>query len=277
MERNFRDLLEAQWDAGKFLCVGLDSDFDKIPQSARLDGVRETLIGFNRSIIDATKDIAGAYKPNPAFYEPHGELGWSALQQTIAYIHEVAPDMPVILDAKRADIGNTNSGYATSAFENLNADAITVHPYMGSESLAPFFAWKDRGIIVLCRTSNPGAGEIQDLKVDGEPLYRVVARLLASKWNTNGNCCAMVGATYPDELREVRAIVGDMPILIAGIGAQDGDLEKTVRSGKDKRKRGMIINVSRSIIFASSGGDFAGAARAKATVFDGAIRAALVA
>ncbi|OGG66401.1 orotidine 5'-phosphate decarboxylase [Candidatus Kaiserbacteria bacterium RIFCSPHIGHO2_02_FULL_55_20] len=272
--RNFRQLLEAQWEKGKFLCVGLDSDLDKIPESAHIDGTRESIVYFNRAIVDATKDLVCSYKPNPAFYEAHGDEGWQALRETIQYIHEVAPDVAVILDAKRADIGNTNEAYAKSAFEHLHADAITVNPYLGSEPLAPFFDRKDKGVIVLCHTSNPGAGEIQNLMVEGEPLYKVIARLATTKWNGNGNCCLMVGATYPDKLAEVRKIAADMPILIAGVGAQNGDLEKTVRAGLAGRK-GLMVNASRSIIFTSSGADFAERAREKATELDSAIRATL--
>ena len=220
-----------------------------------------SILSFNRKIIDATKDVVCAYKPNTAFYEKYGIPGLSALYETIAYIHEVAPDVPVILDAKRADIGNTNADYAEAAFEYLRADAITVHPYLGAEALAPFLDRANKGIIVLCRTSNPGAGEFQDLPVNGEPLYRFVAHRVSSEWNKNGNCALVVGATYPDELREVRGLVGDMPILIPGIGTQGGDLEKTVSAGKDSRGKGMIVNSSRGIIFASPGDDFADAAR----------------
>ena len=273
-ERNFRELLEAQWGEGRFLCVGLDSEYEKIPEAARQAGVGETIVAFNRAIIDATKDIVCSYKPNPAFYEAHGDEGWRALRETIQYIHEAAPDVAVILDAKRGDISNTNEAYAKSAFDHLHADAITVNPYLGSEPLAPFFNRKDKGVIVLCHTSNPGAGEIQNLIVEGEPLYKVIARLATTKWNANGNCCLMVGATYPEKLAEVRKIAGDMPILIAGIGAQDGDLEKTIHAGL-AGKKGLMVNASRSIIFASDGADFAQRAREKATELDSAIRATL--
>lgn len=265
--RNFRQMLEAQWLGGNFVCVGLDSEFGKIPESARRSGnecevsVPNTIVAFNRAIVEATKDLVCAYKPNAAFYEAHGAEGIAALHRTIADIHAIAPDVPVILDAKRADIGNTNAGYVEAAFGFLQADAITVHPYLGSEALQPFLTRAEKGIIVLCRTSNPGAGEFQDLSVNGEPLYRFVARRVANEWNRNGNCALVVGATYPDELREVRELVGDMPILIPGIGAQGGDVEKTVSAGKDSRGRGMIINSSRGIIFASKGADFAEVAR----------------
>ncbi|OHB18968.1 MAG: orotidine 5'-phosphate decarboxylase, partial [Parcubacteria group bacterium RIFCSPHIGHO2_01_FULL_56_18] len=241
-ERNFRQLLEAQWEQGKFLCVGLDSDFEKIPEAARQagGGIGDTMLAFNRIIIDTTKDLVCAYKPNPAFYEAHGDEGWKALRATIQYINEAAPEIPVILDAKRGDIGNSNIGYTASAFDHLHADAITVHPYFGSDALASFFARKEKGVIVLCRSSNAGSGELQDLKVDGVPLYQIVARMAAGPWNAQGNCSVMVGATFPEELAEVRKIVGDMPILIPGIGVQNGDLEKTVQAGKDSRGRGMI-------------------------------------
>ena len=274
-ERNFRTLLENQWEHNKFLCVGLDSDIGKIPDVIRQPGVGETLVAFNKAIIDATKDVVCAYKPNSAYYEAHGDMGWAALEETVEYIRSEAPEVPVIIDAKRGDIGNTNNGYVEAFFERMEADAITVHPYMGSESLAPLLERKDKGVIVLCRTSNPGAGEFQDLEIGGEHLYKLVARHVASEWNTNGNCSIVVGATYPDELRNVREIVGDMPILIPGIGAQGGDLEKTVAAGKDERGKGMMIAVSRSVIFASGGADFAGAARAKAEELDAVIRKTL--
>lgn len=273
--RNFRELLESRWKLGNFLCVGLDSELEKIPESARGATVRETIVNFNKAIVDATKDVVCAFKPNPAFYEAHGEEGWRALKETISYINEAAPEVPVILDAKRGDIGNTNSAYARSAFDDLKADAITVQPYLGGEPLAPFFERKDKGIIVLCHTSNSGAGEIQKLVVHGEPLYKVVARLATNKWNANGNCCLMVGATYPEELSEIREIIGDMPILTAGIGAQNGDLAKTMRAGLDKNKKGLIVNSSRSVIFASSGTDFAQVARNKAEKLHGEMTKAL--
>lgn len=289
--RNFRELLEARWAADHFVCVGLDSDYQKIPESARqytshdttdivgnVNGhekflsYQKTVVAFNQAIIEATHDLVCAYKPNIAFYAAYGDSGLAALQQTIADIHRIAPEVPVILDAKRADIGNTNAGYVLEAFDYLDADAITVHPYLGAEALQPFLDRADKGIIVLCRTSNPGAGEFQDIRmemgpilVDNEPryrpLYQVVARHVAKHWNKNGNCGLVVGATYPHELREVRALVGDMPILIPGIGAQGGDVEATVSAGMDSHGAGMIINSSRGIIFASKGADFADTAR----------------
>lgn len=266
--RDFRKLLESQWARDNFGCVGLDSEFAKLPKSMLLhmgDGsgldVRNTLVKFNRAIVEATSDVAGAFKLNVAFYEACGADGFAALRQTINDIHTIAPDVPVILDAKRADIDNTNTSYASAAFDYFRADAITVNPYFGGEALKPFFARREKGIFVVCRTSNPGAGEFQDSFVNGEPLYRFVARRATSLWNKNGNCALVVGATYPDELREVRELVGDMPILIPGIGAQGGNLEKIVLAGKDSRGMGLVISSSRRIIFASSGVDFAEAAR----------------
>ncbi|RJQ34320.1 orotidine-5'-phosphate decarboxylase [Candidatus Parcubacteria bacterium] len=274
--RNFRELLEKKWDEGKFLCVGLDTDLEKIPDSAQKDSTRATMVAFNRAIVDATKDIVCAYKPNSAFYEARGDEGFAALRETTQYILDQAPDVPVILDAKRADIGSTNKGYVDSIFHYLQMDAVTVHPYLGSEALKPFLERKDKGIFVLCRTSNGGARELQDLMTDGEPLYKKVAHLVREKWNTNGNCGVVVGATYPEELREVRKIVSDMPILIPGVGAQGGDLEKAVQAGKDSRGKGMIIAAARSVIFASPGADFAEAARAEASRLHGVISKALV-
>jgi len=271
-DRNFREMLEKKWDEDKFVCVGLDSEFERIPAHVgnKEAGVFSSIVEFNRKIIESTKDLVCAYKPNIAFYEAHGSEGLSALQETTRSIRSIAPDVSVILDAKRADIGNTNAGYVKMAFEYLKADAITVHPYLGSEALRLFLECADKGIFVLCRTSNPGAGEFQDTWVRTgsteaekfyQPLYRIVAYSVAIQWNMNGNCNLVVGATYPKELQEIRAIVGDMPILIPGVGAQGGDVEQTVKAGKDSHGRGMIINSSRGIIFASNGRDFAEAAR----------------
>jgi orotidine-5'-phosphate decarboxylase len=273
--RNFRELLESRWELGNFLCVGLDSELSRIPESARKGTIRETLFNFNRSIIDATHTLVCAFKPNSAFYEAHGEEGLLALADTVHYIHEVAPDVPFILDAKRADIGNTNNGYVEAIFDRLGVDAVTLHPYLGKDALMPFLKRSEKGIIILCKTSNPGAGEFQDLETGGKPLYLTVAEHVTKSWNENGNCGLVVGATYPEDLQKVRAIAGDMPILIPGIGEQGGDLAKTVVAGRDSRGLGMIISASRSVIFASSGKDYAEAALTKATELDGTIRAAL--
>lgn len=298
--RNFRELLEAQWSRGKFVCVGLDSELKKIPECCRQTyGVADTILAFNRAIIDTTHDVVCAFKPNVAFYEAYGDAGWLALRETVVHIRKVAPEVPVILDAKRADIGNTNNGYVQNIFEFLDVDAVTVNPYLGAEAVVPFLDQKDKGIFVLCRTSNPGAGEFQDLevhipiqeleylqKVQAMPwsygvggcttcFYNHVAYQVSQHWNMNGNCGLVAGATHPGELAMIRKIVGDMPILIPGIGAQGGDLEATVQAGKDSRGQGMIINSSRGIIFASKGPDFAQAARREAIKLHGAINQCL--
>ncbi|HKV59459.1 MAG TPA: orotidine-5'-phosphate decarboxylase [Ktedonobacteraceae bacterium] len=263
----FMTKLVSCWQQDNFVCVGLDADYDQLPVVIKAGRpVEDALFHFNREIVDATHDLVCAYKPNAAFYEAQGEAGIHALLNTVRYIRETYLHVPVILDAKRADIGSTNMGYVQSAFEYLGVDAITVHPYLGQEALAPFLACKEKGIIVLVRTSNPGAGEFQDLPVGSqqEPLYMVVARHVAQEWNYNGNCAIVVGATYPDELRRVRTLVGDMPILLPGIGTQGGQVAATVKAGQDSRGWGMIISASRSIIFASRGSDFAESARAAA-------------
>jgi orotidine-5'-phosphate decarboxylase len=271
--RHFRELLEAKWDEGKFVCVGLDSQIEKIPESIRQEDTRSTIVAFNRAIIDATKDLVCAYKPNTAFYESRGDEGWAALRETIMYIVENTRGVPVILDAKRGDIENSNGQYARAAFDYLQADAITVQPYAGGAALAPFFEHKEKGVFVWCRGSNAGSGEFQDMEINGSPLYKVVARHAAEKWNENGNCGAVVGGTYPKELGEVRAIVGDMPILVPGIGTQEGSLEKTIGNGRTADGKGLIVAASRSIIFASLEADFADVARRKTEELHQAISA----
>jgi orotidine-5'-phosphate decarboxylase len=296
--RIFSALLKARWNENKFVCVGLDIALKQIPDCVRRESVYTTIYRFNCAIVDATCDIVCAYKPNMAFYGQQGEEGWLALRDTITYIHSVAPGVPVIIDGKRLDIGTTNDGYVDELFGLLEADAITIHNYLGMEAAKPFLDCTDKGIFVLCRTSNPGAGEFQDLMMNIEPrqfaelylghapgavgfslknpmpLYQYVAHRVAaggSGWNRNGNCGVVVGATYPNELAEVRRIVGDMPILIPGIGAQGGDLEKTVHAGMDSKGQGMIINSSRGIIFASRGEDFAEVAHREAEALHDAI------
>jgi orotidine-5'-phosphate decarboxylase len=267
-------MLEARWAVGawqSFVCVGLDPDLTKIPEVARGPSAYRTILTFNRAIVDATRDQVCAFKPNAAFYEEHGSHGIDALRETVEYINAVAPEIPVILDAKRADIDNTNVGYIKMAFEYLKVDAITVSPYLGREALAPFLEQKDKGIIVLCKTSNKGSGEFQDLPIvvpeeEGRrrvplPLYQYVALRVAREWNLNGNCGLVVGATFPDELRQVRELVGNMPLLLPGIGAQGAVVESTVRAGRDLRGKGIIVNLSRAVLYASSGPDFAEAAR----------------
>ncbi len=245
-----------------FLCVGPDPDFSKLPEKVKKDQYPQFI--FNKAIIDATHDLVCAYKPNSAFYEAQGAQGITELKMTCDYLKDKYPDLPIILDAKRADIGSTNSGYVTFAFDYLGVDAITLHPYLGREALQPFLDRKDKGCIILCRTSNPGGGEFQDQIVAGEPLYKFVARKVVKEWNANENCLLVAGATYPEELKEIRKIVGDMTLLIPGIGAQGGDVEKTVCAGVNSEGAGMIISTSRAVIFASSGDDFATRAQEEA-------------
>ncbi len=243
--------------AGKnksLLCVGLDPDRERIPDNT---GVLE----FNKAIIDATADLVCAYKLNFALYEALGDEGLDALRQTVQYI----PDgIPAIGDAKRGDIGNTARAYARAIFDNLGFDATTVNPYLGFDSIEPFIEYRDKGIFILCRTSNAGALDFQSLRLEAQdehrPLFEIVA-LKASQWNTHGNIGLVVGATYPEELKLIRQSHPDMPILIPGIGAQGGDLEQAVRYGIDAQGQKAIINSSRQIIYSSREKDFAQAAR----------------
>lgn len=247
------------------LCIGMDADIDKLPDQFQTNDHPQ--FAFNKWVIDQTSDVVCAYKPNSAFYEARGAQGVTELHMTCSYLQKEHPDIPIILDTKRGDIGNTNDSYAQYVFDYLGADAITVHPYLGQEANASFLQHKDKGIFILCRTSNPGAAEFQDVIVNipppmyigdplqkgdlqNVPLYQYVAKQVASHWNTNKNCFLVVGATYPKELAEIRALVGDMPILVPGIGVQGGDVEKTVHAGLTTKKRGIIVNAGRSIIFA---------------------------
>ncbi len=241
------------------VCVGLDSDFDKLPESIKQKEYPQ--FEFNKAIIDATHDLVCVYKPNPAFYEARGDRGVRELKMTCDYINNQYTGIPVIIDAKRGDIGNTNDGYAKYVFDYLGADAITVMPYMGIESLAPYFKREGKGIIVGCHSSNPGAKEFQELKINEKPLYEIVAEELVKQYGTNPNTMIFMGATYPEQLTEIRKIVGDMTFLVPGVGTQGGDVESTVKAGLNSQKNGIMINASRSIIFASRGEDFAEKAR----------------
>ncbi|HYX74043.1 MAG TPA: orotidine-5'-phosphate decarboxylase [Steroidobacteraceae bacterium] len=255
----FLQQLEHAWEKNNSLvCVGLDPEIERFP--AHMRAMPSPIFQFNRSIIDATADLVCAYKPQFAHYAAYEAE--DQLERTIEYIHRVHPGVPVIFDAKRGDIGNTAERYAIEAFERYGADAITVNPYLGGDSLEPFLRHTERGVIILCRTSNPGAVDLQDLPVGGRPLYQVVAELAARRWNARGNCLLVVGATYPRELAEVRAIVGDMPLLVPGIGAQGGDVEQVVASGCTRSGTGLIVSSSRAILYASEGEDFVQAARA---------------
>jgi orotidine-5'-phosphate decarboxylase len=261
---NFIDKLSAAWTSNdSLLCVGLDPDLERLP--AHLRDEPSGIAQFCIAIIDATADLACAFKPQIAYF---AALGAEAqLEQICRYLRERYPAIPLILDAKRGDIGATAHQYAREAFDRYGADAVTVNPYMGFDSVEPYFEWEDRGVIVLCRTSNPGGSDLQFLDAGGQPLYQHVARLVAEKWNRNGQCALVVGATFPDELAQVRRIVGDMPLLVPGIGAQGGDIEATVRAGRTANGTGMMINSSRAILYAKpeGGEDFAAAARRVAT------------
>ncbi|HEX8964975.1 MAG TPA: orotidine-5'-phosphate decarboxylase [Patescibacteria group bacterium] len=257
---NFQDKVDAIiTKSNSLVCVGLDSDYAKLPESIK--SAQYPQFEFNKAIVDATHDLVCAYKPNSAFYEARGSRGIDELKMTFDYINQNYPEIITILDAKRGDIGNTNNGYIRFAYDYLGADSITLHPYLGSEAIKPFLDRTDKGAIILCRTSNPGAGELQDLPIADETLYERVAKHVANSWNANNNCMLVVGATYPEELATIRKITKDMTFLVPGIGAQGGDVEKTVKSGLNSKNAGMIINSSRGIIFASNGTDFAEKAR----------------
>ena len=242
-------LLRAQRAAASLVCVGLDPDPDKLPDDIAA-GARP-LYAFNRRIVDATHDVAAAYKPQIAFYS--ARAAEDELARSIEYIRERAPHALVILDAKRSDIGYTAAAYAIEAFDRYGADAVTVNPYMGEDSVRPFLARPDRGAIVLCRTSNPGAADFQDLVANGLPLYAHVAARAARHWNALGNLMLVVGATYPREMAELRAAHPELPFLVPGIGAQGGDLAATLAAGLDAAGAGLLINSSRAIIYARGG------------------------
>lgn len=239
------------------VCVGLDPHLAKIPEEIRT--LEKPFLEFNKRIIDATAAYACAYKPQFAYYAAENRL--DELRDSIAYLKQIAPESVVILDAKRGDIGSTAEQYAREAFEVYQADAVTVNPYMGGDTLVPFTRFADKGVIVLCKTSNPGSAELQDLILEnGGPLYMEVARKAASDWNKNNNLALVVGATYPSELEKIRATIGNIPLLVPGIGAQGGDLAATLKAGLAEDGWGLMINSSRGIIHASTGPDFAEAA-----------------
>ena len=258
----FIQKLEAAWRSNNsLLCVGLDPDLKRLP--AHLGQRSAAIAGFCRAIVDATADLVCAFKPQIAYF--HAERAEDQLEDLITYIHDRYPQVPVILDAKRGDIGSTAEQYAREAFERYRADAVTVSPFLGHDSITPYTCYAERGVIVLCRTSNPGGSDMQFLEVDGphgrERVYQRIARTVATEWNQNQNCGLVVGATYPAELAEVRRIVGDLPLLVPGIGAQGGDIAATVAAGRSAQGAGLIINSGRAILYASGAEDFAAAAR----------------
>ena len=271
----FTQQLQSAWASqGSMLCIGLDPDPKRLPPS--LQGKPEGIYEFCREIADATADLACSFKPQFAYFASQGAE--AQLEKLIAHLKHKYPKIPVILDSKRGDIGSTAEHYAMEAFERYGADAVTVSPYMGFDSVEPYLRHAGKGVIILCRTSNPGGSDLQFLNVapGGEPLYLHVAKLAAQKWNSSGQISLVVGATFPEEIAKVRAVVGEMPLLIPGIGAQGGDIDATVKAGSiaNKPGMGMMINSSRAILYASSGSDFAEAARKVAQSTRDALRSA---
>jgi orotidine-5'-phosphate decarboxylase len=253
----FHDQLSRSWTAANsLLCVGLDPDPARFPNT--LDIGHDAVYRFCKEIVDATADLVCAFKPQIAYFASQREE--AALERLCHYILETYPDVTLILDAKRGDIGSTAEHYAREAFGRYGAHAVTVNPYLGGDSVVPFFA-HGGGVIALCRTSNPGGNDLQSLDTGGEPLYIRVAEMVANEWSQHGDCGLVVGATYPDELRAVRAVVGDLPILVPGVGAQGGDPGAAVDAGATADGRGLMISSSRAVIYASAGDDFAEAAR----------------
>ena len=271
----FTQQLQSAWASqGSMLCVGFDPDPKRLPPA--LQGKPEGIFEFCREIADATADLVCSFKPQFAYFA--SQRAEAQLEKLIKHLKDRYPHIPVILDSKRGDIGSTADHYALEAFERYGADAITVNPYMGFDTIEPYLKHPGKGVIVLCRTSNPGGSDLQFLNVGpkGEPLYLHIAQLAAQQWNSSGQIGLVVGATFPEEIAKVRAIVGDMPLLIPGIGAQGGDIEATVKAGAiaGAPGTGMIINSSRAILYASSGNDFAEAARVVAQSTRDALKAA---
>ena len=264
---SFMQQLRDRWArADSLVCVGLDPEPAKFP--GRFAGDPDAVFAFCRDIVDATAEYACCFKPQIAHFAALGAEG--ALERLVAHIHSAHACIPVILDAKRGDIGSTAQRYAIEAFDRYGADAVTANPYLGRDSLQPFLDRADRGVVILCRTSNPGAGDLQDLVAareggEARPLYQHVAEKVAREWNGNGNCMLVVGATWPEQLRDVRAIVGDdLPFLVPGVGAQGGDAEAVVRNAKSADGTGLVVSSSRAILYASAGDDYAEAAAAAA-------------
>lgn len=255
--RGFIDRLRDRWEhADTLVCVGLDPEPARFPAKFAHDP--DAIFNFCRDIVDATAPYVCAFKPQIAhFAAAHAE---EALRMLIMHMRFRYPQIPVILDSKRGDIGSTAQHYASEAFDRYCADAVTVNPYLGRDSVQPFLDRADRGVVILCRTSNPGAGDLQDLQVDGRPLYQHVAAKIAAEWNGHGNCALVVGATWPGQLRDVRAIVGGVPFLVPGVGAQGGDVQAVVTNAKTADGTGLIISSSRAILYASGGDDYAVAA-----------------
>ena len=254
------------------LCVGLDPELERIPERFKAEDL--PLFAFNRWIVEQTHTYTAAYKPNMAFYEARGVTGMRELQMTMDYLLAAHPEIVTICDAKRADIGNTNRGYVRSIFDTMGFDAVTLHPYLGREALAPFLERDDKACIILCRTSNSGAGEFQDLEVGGKPLWEAVAARVSGEWNALGNCMLVVGATYPAEMQRIRAVAPDVTFLVPGVGAQGGDVAAVVAAGLDARGKGLMISSSRSILFSDDPGAAARALRDEINAAREAVHAA---
>ncbi|MGP1718036.1 MAG: orotidine-5'-phosphate decarboxylase [Methylophilus sp.] len=263
---SFIKQLQASWQSSdSLLCIGLDPDIERFPKS--LASGDDNIFRFNQAIIDATHDLVCAYKPQIAYFAALGAE--QQLEKTIAYIKSSYPHIPVILDAKRGDIGSTAAQYAKEAFVRYQVDAVTVNPYMGFDSVKPFLDYQDKGVIVLCKTSNEGATQLQEVRLqqagsNGEPVYEYIAQLVANEWNFNHNCLLVMGATWPEQVAKVRGIVGDMPFLVPGAGAQGGDVGSIVQAGQTADGTGLVISASRSILYASAQADFAEVARVQA-------------
>src|SRR3954447_9554485 len=267
----FHSKLRTAWKTSQsMLCVGLDPDPRRVP--ARFQSGGDAVFEFCKTIVDATADTVCAFKPQFAYFA--AQRAEPQLERLCGYIHDVYPGIVVILDAKRGDIGPTAEQYAIEVFDRYGADAATVNPYLGTDSIEPYLQFADRGVLVLCRTSNVGGSDFQALDVGGEPLFARVARRAANEWSSMGDCGLVVGATYPDELGTVRSIIGDMPVLVPGVGAQGGDIAATVAQGATADGFGLVINSARAVLYASADSDFADAARREALVTRDAIRRA---
>ena len=268
----FTQKLEHAWaHSNSLLMVGLDPDPQRFP--AELQGRPDAIFEFCKAIVDATAPYACGIKPQIAYFS--AQRAEDQLEALCRYIGEQYPQLPVVLDAKRGDIGSTAEQYAREAFERYNADAVTVSPYMGFDTIEPYLSWQEKGVIVLCRTSNKGGSDLQFIESkDKVPLYLHVAGLVADHWNANGQCALVVGATFPEEIAKVRERVGDMPLLIPGIGAQGGDIPSTVKAGRNSKGTGMMINSSRAILYASGGDDWREAAAHTALLTRDAINSA---
>ena len=255
---SFMETLRSAWQRNDSLvCVGLDPEPARFPDAISHDA--DGVFAFCLAIVDATADLVCCFKPQIAHFA--ALRAESALERLIAHIHDAHPGVPVILDTKRGDIGSTALHYASEAFDRYRADAVTLNPYLGRDSIQPFLDRADKGVILLCRTSNPGGADFQNLDCSGQPLYLRIAETIARDWNANGNCALVTGATWPEELGQVRKRVGDMPLLVPGIGAQGGDIEAVMRHGATEDGTGLMISSSRAILYASHGSDFADAAR----------------